>query len=937
MMFFRSLLVRTPRVLLAAALLWAAGCSRGEREPGWAERTLPRLSLRERVAQMVAVPVRGDPASLARVRRWVREDSVGGVWVERGSALPLRNGLAALQETSPLPLLVVAELDGGAPAPEATPFSPARVVAAAGDAPLARRVAAQAAREARALGIHVGVVSLPPIEADPAATLPLPMPPAEVLEEYLEGLREGGVRPGVRALHAEGGAPPVLRWDRARLEAVELRLLREAVEEDAAAVVLPALSLPALTGDSTPLALSPAAHRLLRRDLGFRGVVAADLRPGSPLVRRLGEREAAVRAVAAGADLLLGISDPSRVIDAVVAAAGAGRISPARIEAAARRVLEAKERAGRAEARPPPDTLRLRAPEAREASREAAARTRVVLGRPAALLRACRAPLLLAPPWTRPLQRELVTRLPALRVAEVAGDSLPSPVAALARGADCLAAADSTPAGGAALLEAARRPAAAAPADTAARDSTPKRTLLLLPLSSTPSSPPRADAAVLAWGTDPEAQRLAARAAAAEVEGVVRPPWPPARTLRTVEPAAVGMSEEGLARADQAIREAIREGVFPGAALAVGRRGGLVRLRGYGTLSGGPREVDARETLYDIASLSKVAGTTAAVMGLVEDGKLRLDAPVRRYLPEFRGKWKGDVTVRHLLTHTAGLPAGDWLYGSARSPEVALRQALEVRLLRPPGERMVYSDFGFILLGEIAARAAEEPLDRYLARRVYAPLGMQSTQYLPPRLLLTETAPTAPRSEREYVLRGVVHDANAFRLGGVAGHAGLFSTAADLAVFSQALLNGGSYGTRRVYSPETVRRFAAAQGVAGRRGLGWDKPARGRSAAGSYLSPATFGHTGFTGTSLWIDPERDLFVVFLANRTFSEATSREMLAVRERVHDAVARAITDATVRPRPGTPAALEEERQARIRAERARKAKKGKARPGRRPRRRG
>ncbi|HEX2092510.1 MAG TPA: serine hydrolase, partial [Longimicrobiaceae bacterium] len=407
------------------------------------------------------------------------------------------------------------------------------------------------------------------------------------------------------------------------------------------------------------------------------------------------------------------------------------------------------------------------------------------------------------------------------------------------------------------------------------------------------------------------------------------------------EPSEVGMTEAALDRADAAIRTAVEEGVFPGAALVVGRRGGVVRMRGYGRPGRpAPGPVDGDGTLYDLASLTKIAGTTAAVMALVEDGRLRLDAPVRRYVPGFTGRWKQRVTVRHLLSHTAGLPAGEWLYGSARSPEGALRKTLEVPLLRPPGERMEYSDLGFILLAEVAERAAGEPLDRYLARKVYAPLGMSSTMYLPPRVSWPETAPTALDSERDYVLWGVVHDANAFRLGGITGHAGLFSTARDLAVFAQTMLNGGSYGTRRIYSPETVRRFSQTRTMPGRRALGWDTPAL-RSSAGSYFSPRSYGHTGFTGTSLWIDPERDVFVVLLANRTYDRASQRAMLEVRERVHDAVARAVSDVALRPRPGSPVAIEEarraklerERRARLERERARQRARDRAQRGRRP----
>ncbi|MEW5926598.1 MAG: serine hydrolase [Gemmatimonadota bacterium] len=931
-------------LLLAVAL---AGCRRDEPQQRWSEAVLPRLGLRARVAQLVIPAL--DAGGGAAAGRWVTVDSVGGVLLRGGPARTTAASLAALRGAAPVPLLAVAELDGGAGgfAPEATDFPPLRVLAARGLADAAREAGARAGAEARALGVDLALVTLPGIGAEAPAGLPRPDPAAagEAAAAYLEALRDEGVLPAVRLLpprRSPADTLPVLRWDRARLEATELPVVRAALGAGVDAATLPFLALPALTGDSVPLAVSPAATLgLLRRDLGFAGLLAAEVGPGSDLAAGRGEGRAAVAAVAAGADLLLGVSDPAAVIDSVVAAVRAGRIAPARVDEAVRRVLAAKERL-RGEARPAvhPDSLRplLRTADAVAAAREAAEAARVVLGAaPGAVLRPCRAPLLLARPGDAPLFRGLAARrFPAMRALYFpAGDSAPPASFARPLGrADCWLVVETAPGGGAALLDAARRLAARADslrADTvvARPDSAgppaprPDPPTVLVRLAATlPDSLPPARSVVLAWGAGPEAQRAAAEALGVDAipaEEAVPVRWPAAPVLRDADPAEVGMSEAGLAKADAAIRAAVEAGTFPGAALAVGRRGRLVRLRGYGRLPGGTGAVRAGETLYDVASLTKVAGTTAAVMALVDDGRLRLDAPVQRYLPGFTGRYKGEVNVRHLLTHTSGLPAGEWLYGST-SPAAALRRAMRATLQARPGERMVYSDHGFILLGALVEEVAGEPVDAYLARRVYAPLGMQSTMYLPPSALRPYTAPGASRSNQGHVLRGVVHDANAYRLGGVAGHAGLFSTARDLAVYSQTLLNGGSYGTQRVYSPETVRRFTTVRTRVGNRAWGWDVPAA-RSSAGSYFSPRSYGHTGFTGTSIWIDPTQQLFVVLLTNRTWDDGSSAAMLNVREAVHDAVARSITDATIRPRPGSPAAIEEARRQRL--ERERKAR--------------
>ncbi len=205
-----------------------------------------------------------------------------------------------------------------------------------------------------------------------------------------------------------------------------------------------------------------------------------------------------------------------------------------------------------------------------------------------------------------------------------------------------------------------------------------------------------------------------------------------------------------------------------------------------------------------------------------------------------------------------------------------------------------------ILLGELVAKAAGEPLDRYLARRIFVPLGMSSTMFLPPLALHPQTAPSALTPEREFLLQGVVHDGNAYRLGGISGHAGLFSTASDLAVFAQMLLAGGVYGPVRIFSPHTVQTFATRQRGARERAIGWDTPAP-ESSAGSYFSARSFGHTGFTGTSIWIDPQRDLFVVLLTNRTYDRTALERMHKIRREIHDGISRAITDQPLVKRPG------------------------------------
>jgi CubicO group peptidase (beta-lactamase class C family) len=318
------------------------------------------------------------------------------------------------------------------------------------------------------------------------------------------------------------------------------------------------------------------------------------------------------------------------------------------------------------------------------------------------------------------------------------------------------------------------------------------------------------------------------------------------------------MSAPRLALIDEVMRRGIAAGGFPGGAVIVGRRGAIVWERGYGTLdwTTGVR-VDAERTMYDVASLTKVVATTAATMVLVDRGKLRIDEPVVRSLPAFGGRGKDEITIRDLLTHRSGLPAGRVLSARGQGPASARRTVLGTPLVRPPGSRTEYSDLGADVLGFVIEGITREPLDRFVGRVVYDPLGMRSTMFRPGPALRARIAPTTGP-----VARGEVHDRNARALGGVAGHAGLFTTAGDLAVFAQVMLDHGVAAGTRFFADSTVRDFTRPG--AGWRALGWETCSGGGS-CGRYLSSRAFGHTGFTGTSMWIDPERDLFVIVLTN------------------------------------------------------------------------
>jgi CubicO group peptidase (beta-lactamase class C family) len=334
--------------------------------------------------------------------------------------------------------------------------------------------------------------------------------------------------------------------------------------------------------------------------------------------------------------------------------------------------------------------------------------------------------------------------------------------------------------------------------------------------------------------------------------------------------------------------DAIESKAFPGAATAVTNHGRLVALKALGRftfdVTSPPVEV---ESIFDLASLTKVVATTTMAMVLYERGLLDLEMPVLGTLPEFRGEdaRRSGITFRQLLAHSSGLPAYERLFLRSESKEELLHEAFAVPLKSEPGARAEYSDVGFILLGAALEQIAGEQLDRFCQREVFGPLGMFLTSYNPPPSSRAKTPPTADdQTFRKRIIQGEVQDENASVMGGVAPHAGLFATASDIARFAEAMLNGGAPILRRETLGVFTRREDSPAGTT--RALGWDTPSM-PSQSGKYFSPLSFGHLGYTGTSLWIDPERQISVIFLTNRTWPDCANQAIKEIRPAFHDAV--------------------------------------------------
>lgn len=351
---------------------------------------------------------------------------------------------------------------------------------------------------------------------------------------------------------------------------------------------------------------------------------------------------------------------------------------------------------------------------------------------------------------------------------------------------------------------------------------------------------------------------------------------------------------------DRVVADGIARGVYPGAAVVVGTSRAILYARGYGHFTWSPASAvpTPEGTVWDLASLTKVVATTGATLLLVDRGALTLDDPVRRWVPRFTGGAKDRVTVRMLLDHTSGLPPWVDFARLARDRAAALDLLFATPLRRAPGARSEYSDLNAILLGLVVEAASGAPLDTFVERELYAPLGMAATRFRPPVAWRPRIAPTG--QWRGHPVAGEVNDQNSKRLGGVAGHAGLFASAADVARYAQWWLRRGALPDGRpLVAPGTLERFLHGGPGSGDRLLGWESRATEEyhpSPYGSLPSPEAFGHTGWTGTQLWIDPERDLFVVFLTNRAYGPRVARPFTALHE-----VRAAVADAAVRAAPG------------------------------------
>ena len=918
----------------------------------WVETTLKKMTLRQKLGQMLmpyyfGVFTSTESAEYKELLHQVEDNSVGGLilgtirgplGIERSQVYPSAVLTNELQKRAKIPLLIGADLESGAGMriDEGTSFPSAMAVGATNDPKLAYTMGKVTALEARAAGVQWIFAPVADVNNNPDNPIinirsfgEDPQRVAEFVAQFVRGAEENGALATAKHFPGHGDvsvdshlALAAVPGDRAELESTELVPFRAAIAAGVSSIMPGHLSVRAFEPDPmVPATLSKSILTgLLRDEMKFKGLIVTDALDMGGVTSLYAPGEAAVRSVEAGADVLLMPPVPDAAMAGLEEAVKSGRISTKRIDESVRRILLAKSRVGLDKNRLV-DIARLSENFARP---EFEAQAQSIADRGVTLLRD--APKLLPLDSTRPLRVLLVslsadadpypgeTIEPEIRwrvdsLKALRADTQFSSVSALT-----LPPPDTYDVAIAALFVrvADRKGNVGMPEDQRAFVTqflaTGKPAIVM-----SFGSPyliekfPAAKTWLAEFATNDVSQRAAVRALFGQTAIAGKIPVTVPGTVErgdgsrvaanpmTLEPASLAMSAR-LQPAFDVLDRAVADGAFPGGVVAIGLHDQLV-VHPFGKLSRDAKSPDvAPDTIYDMASLTKVIVTTTSVMMLIQQKRLDLDTPLIRYIPEWAATaksdpdpaWRARITVRNLLLHDSGLPAHRDFYKDAKGHDPVLARVIAEPLVHEPGKQVEYSDLGFILLGQIVQRLTGVTLDMYAKQHIFAPLGMDHSTFNPPRTLRAKIAPTEFDADfRKRLLQGEVHDENSWAMGGVAGHAGLFSTVGDAAIFAQMILNGGIYAYHRLLSRAILDQFTARQPIGdSARALGWDVVTQ-PSSSGHDFSASSFGHTGFTGTSLWIDPERGLFVLLLTNRVNPTRANEKIRQVRPALHDAV--------------------------------------------------
>jgi len=908
---------------------------------------LASLSPRQKIAQLMVVWAHGqyqssDSERFQYLERLVADEIIGGLMFSRGNIYDQAVLTNRMQQIARVPLWITQDMEFGAAMriQGTTRITPAMGITAGGSEMNAWHKGRITALEAKAVGVHqifAPVVDINNNPSNPVINIRSfsedPVVVSRYADAFIHGVQSTGLMATAKHFPGHGDtnvdshhALPVIRhgWD--RLNDFELVPFRSAIQAGVGSIMSAHIAFPELAEEpNRPGTLSPAMlNGVLRDSLGFTGLIVTDALEMRGISAHYSPGEAVVLALKAGADVVLAPRNAVQALDEAEQAIADGTLDIEIVDRALRRFLSVKRNHGLFEATP----IDLNEIAHIINSREFRATSDKIARQSITLLRNNRGVL--------PL-RTTEQRIHIIAISNTRDDQAAGTLSRLFRQYNSNITSDgldtrSTREDVTIAVRNARRAdviVLALPTGVGSRYANSHPALqhgLLRQLQQSgkpfitavfgnPYVLPIADFAdgiVMGWAsTDNQYEAFAHSVFGASTISGRLPVtisdryknghgyYQPQIILRRDLPESAGMSSDSLRTIDRIIRNAIEARIFPGAAVAVVRNGALVYQQSYGFHTYRKDTPVSPDDIFDLASVSKVMATTLATMRLIDEGRLQLDSRVAEHFPSFQAESKEYITVQQLLEHTSGMPAFRVYIDSIKTRDALANAILNEPLINTPGEVYVYSDLGMITLALMIEKITGKDLNTFMQETFYGPMGLTRTMFNPhsrgadfiQRILPTEIDTTYRNRE----IRGFVHDERAYYLDGIAGHAGLFSNAPDLAILVQMLLNGGSYGGTTYLNPETIQQFTARQPPLNRRGLGFDlRSLEGFTSAGRFSGPETFGHLGFTGTSFWIDPETKTGVILLTNRTYPHRDQTGGIArIRAAVSDAVFSSFTE--------------------------------------------
>ena len=886
--------------LLVALFMFGCASMSVRSGESWVRYHLENMTLKEKIGQIMVpayAPIfyNEENYQFKRLLKLVRDYKVGGVMFWRGNPYSVARTIDRLQSAAAIPLLVMADMEWGLPqrVDESTRFLQNMATGATGNEKYAYEIGQITANEAKAIGVHIGFAPVMDVNNNPdniiINTRSFGEDPALVSRmgtAFIRGLQAGGVYATAKHFpgHGDTGIDthmflPSITVPMDRIRSLELPPFKAAVDAGVKCVMVAHITFSQVKQmGGRPATLDPYfIEEILRKEMGFDGLVVTDAMDMGSITDNYWSGEAAVMAINAGADMVLLSPNFETTFEFVLNAAREGRIEMGRIDEAVGRILTAKADHG-LERKPVFNIANLEkvmsqsksAIKAEEISN--AAMTLVRDDKNVIPFHAEKIGSVLALTVTdedgtsrrgSTMNREIGIRVPNVKSVFIDPRSTQEELK------EIMTAADSVDAVIVGIFMKWR--------DRKGTISLPDTTVSLLREFFKSDKPmaviafgspytlrqiPEVPSYITAYETVSMAQRSAIRAIFGEIPlraklpvsipGLYKAGDGLERERRKME-LVRNIDDDILTGAYGIIEQAISDSIFPGAQLVVVRKGELI-----------------------------------------EKKKILLDMPVKSYLPEFSGGKKDRLTLRHLFTHSSGIHWWIDLWNKSGNKESAYKYIYDLPLDFSPGDSMIYSDLGIMLIMDILETVSGQNLDRLANRTIFRPMGLKNTMFNPPAELLGRIAPTEiDTSLKRGLVHGKVHDENAAFLGGVSSHAGLFSTAEDLASIAQMLLNGGIYRHRRFFSPETVKYWTKRQHMpsSSDRAIGWDTPSDHGSSAGDYFSEGSFGHLGFTGTSFWVDPKREIAVILLSNRVHPSRERGGMYKVRRDFHQEVMRAL----------------------------------------------